>query len=380
MSQKLLIVCNDLNFFLLHRLPEAQGALKKGYEVHIAAPPSPNSSKVNQLGFIHHDLLFSRSGLNPFREIISIVSFYRLFCQIRPNIVYLMTVKPILYGGIAARFARIDKVVVAFFGMGYVFTNNKFSTLILRFIILKFYKYSLNQRNIRVIFQNPVDQNLMVKLRIVDKKNAILIKGSGISLEDFSYKQEPEGVPVVLMAARLLYDKGVMEYYRAAKKIQESGIEARFLLAGERDSGNPSSINHDDFEELRLSPYIELVGFCTNISELISNVNIVVLPSYREGFPRILEEAAACGRPIITTDVPGCRDAIMPNHTGILVPAKNHFLLANALMQLIENKVLRYKMGIAGRKLAEQQYSIEIIAAAHLSIYESLNNLKKTHS
>lgn len=376
MSARLLVVCNDLDFFLLHRLPETQGALREGYEVHVATPPGDRSREIRGLGFVHHDLVLSRSGRNPLRELGSLLAFYRLFRHVKPDLLYLMTVKPILYGGIAARLAGIKAVVAAVFGMGFLFTDNGLRTRMLRAVVSWLYHLALGHRNIRVIFQNPTDQALMVKLGVVTPQNTVLIKGSGVDLDHFTVYPEPVGSPVVLMAARLLYDKGVVEYIEAVRALRCQGVDARFLLAGDRDDGNPSSVTVLDLDAWKLKGEVEFLGFRKDMPILLSAANVVVLPSYREGLPRVLEEAAACGRAIVTTDVPGCRDAILPGVTGLLVPVRDASALAQAIRKLVEDRGLRQCMGIAGRDLAERCYSVESIVAAHLALYREL--LKST--
>lgn len=376
MSARLLVVCNDLDFFLLHRLPETQGALREGYEVHVATPPGDRSREIRGLGFVHHDLVLSRSGRNPLRELGSLLAFYRLFRHVKPDLLYLMTVKPILYGGIAARLAGIKAVVAAVFGMGFLFTDNGLRTRMLRAVVSWLYHLALGHRNIRVIFQNPTDQALMVKLGVVTPQNTVLIKGSGVDLDHFTVYLEPVGSPVVLMAARLLYDKGVVEYIEAVRALRCQGVDARFLLAGDRDDGNPSSVTVHDLDAWKLKGEVEFLGFRKDMPILLSAANVVVLPSYREGLPRVLEEAAACGRAIVTTDVPGCRDAILPGVTGLLVPVRDASALAQAIRKLVEDRGLRQCMGIAGRDLAERCYSVESIVAAHLALYREL--LKST--
>jgi glycosyltransferase involved in cell wall biosynthesis len=372
MSHRLLVVCNDLEFFLLHRLPETQGALREGYEVHVATPPGERFREIRELGFVHHDLTLSRSGLNPLCELASILAFYRLFRHVKPDLLYLMTVKPILYGGIAARLAGVKAVVAAVFGMGFLFTNNGFGTRMLRTLVLKVYYFALDQRNIRVIFQNPTDQQLMIDMGVVCFQNTRLIQGSGVDLGKFEVKPEPDGIPTVLMAARLLYDKGVVEFIEAARLLRQQGVHARFLLAGDVDAGNPSSVTRRDVEIWKLNGDVEFLGFRKDMPNLLIGASVVVLPSYREGLPRVLEEAAACGRPVVTTDVPGCRDAVEPGVTGLLVPAKDALKLAQAISKLVQDKSLRRQMGAYGRQLAESKYSIEHIVNAHLALYHEM--------
>jgi len=372
MSNKLLVVCNDLDFFLLHRLPETSGALKQGYEVHVATPPGTRVAEIRELGFIYHELVLTRSGQNPLAELAALGAMYALFNQVQPDLVYLMTVKPILYGGIAARLAGVKAVVAAVFGMGYLFTDTRLKTRILRTLVSRLYRLALGHRNIRVIFQNPTDRDLMVGLGVVLPENTVLVRGSGVDLQRFAVIPEPEGRPVVLMAARLLYDKGVREYVEAARLLREQDVDARFVLVGDRDDGNPSSLSRQDVEALGADPHVEFLGFQKNMPQLLAAANIVVLPSYREGLPRVLEEAAACGRAVITTDVPGCRDAIEADVSGLLVPVRDAASLADAIRHLLADHELRRAMGRQGRQLAERSYAVAAIVDAHLAIYREL--------
>lgn len=372
MSRRLLVVCNDMNFFLLHRLPETLGALKAGYEVHVATPPGERLSEVKSYGFVHHSLPLSRSGCNPMREIYTVTLFYRLFQNVRPDLVYLMTIKPILYGGIAARLAGINAVVASVFGLGFIFTDKALGTSFLRVLVSILYRAALKHRNLRVIFQNPSDRDLLVNLRAVAKEKTVMIQGSGVDLNAFQVQPEPDGPIVVLMAARLLGDKGVREFIEAVHLLKTQGVIAQFLLAGEPDAGNPSSISSTTLNAWKAQRHVRFLGYCADMKALLAASHIVVLPSYREGLPRVLEEAAACGRAIVTTNVPGCRDAIEPGVTGLLVPVRDPISLAQAIRRLIEDHDLRQQMGRSGRLLAERCYAMEIIVTAHLAVYREL--------
>ncbi|WP_256360298.1 glycosyltransferase family 4 protein [Methylomonas koyamae] len=231
---------------------------------------------------------------------------------------------------------------------------------------------ALGHRNIRVIFQNPTDRDLMLELGVVSPEQTVLVRGSGVDLQRFAVAPEPAGRLQVLMAARLLYDKGVREYVEAARLLRQQGVDARFVLVGDRDDGNPSSLSRQEVEALRADSNIEFLGFQTNMPQLLAAANIVVLPSYREGLPRVLEEAAACGRAVVTTDVPGCRDAIEANASGLLVPVRDAAGLADAIRRLLEDGELRREMGRQGRQLAERRYAVAAIVDAHLAIYREL--------
>ncbi len=369
---KLLFVINSPDFFLSHRLQLAVSAREQGYEVHVATGQGKATEEIKQLGFAQHNLPLTRSGLNPFAEFRCFWSLYRLFLSLRPDLVHLVTIKPILYGGLLAHLLRIKGLVVAVSGLGSVFTEKPgASQLVLR--LVKFlYRLALRHESLTVIFQNPDDKEVLVSIGAVQEEKCVIIRGSGVNLNDYPVTPEPRDQFVVTMAARLLEEKGVYEFVEAAQILSRRGVDCSFWLAGERDPGNPSSIKAKDIESWHKSGLIELLGHRTDIPEVFANSNLVVLPSYREGLPKVLIEAAACGRAVVTTNVPGCRYAIEANVTGLLVLVRDADALANAIERLAYDKVLRSSMGAAGRRLAEQSFSISTVVKHHLEIYDHL--------
>ena len=371
MTKKLLFIINVDWFFISHRLPIALAAKKEGYAVHIACGITDKQEYLENLGLVVHPLNLSRGSTGIVQEFKSFIAIKKKLKSINPDIVHFVTIKPVLYGGIASRIIGIKNKVFAISGLGYVFTSDSFKTSILRAFIIQLYKIALGGRNSKVIVQNTNDRDILSKYKIIKKEQEILIRGSGVDLETYVYREEPIGIPNVVMAARLLKDKGVLEFIEAAKILLHKGINAKFILYGDIDEHNPASLNTNELKHIKEESIIEVHGFVSNISEVFSKANIVVLPSYREGLPKVLIEAAACGRPVVTTDVPGCRDAIEVNKTGILVKVKDSQLLANAIKKLIENKNLRVDMGKAGRELAEKEFSIKKVINTHLDIYRS---------
>ena len=370
-NKKLLFIVNVDWFFISHRLPIALGAKEKGYEVHIACGITDKQEYLENLGLVVHPLNLSRGSTGIVQEFKSFIAIKKTLKAINPDIVHFVTIKPVLYGGIASRIIGIKNKVFAISGLGYVFTSDSLKTSILRAFIIQLYKIALGGRNSKVIVQNTNDRDILSKYKIIKKEQEILIRGSGVDLETYLYREEPIGIPNVVMAARLLKDKGVLEFIEAAKILLHKGINAKFILYGDIDEHNPASLNTNELKHIKEESIIEVHGFVSNISEVFSKANIVVLPSYREGLPKVLIEAAACGRPVVTTDVPGCRDAIEVNKTGILVKVKDSQSLANAIKKLIENKNLRVDMGKAGRELAEKEFSIKKVIHTHLDIYQS---------
>lgn len=370
---KILFVVNAPEFFLSHRLPIALAALASGYDVHVATANGESVSKINDLGLVHHLIPMERSGQNPFKEIVSIFKLFRLFRQIKPDLVHLITIKPVLYGGFAARLARVPATVAAVSGLGTVFMDGSVKSNVRRWLVFKLYRVALNHKRLKVIFQNPDDRKALLDLRVLEPDFACMIRGSGVDLNDYPFVDEPEETKlIVVMAARLLRDKGVFEFIQAAKLLKERESMVTMRLIGSPDPGNPSSISQQDIDNWSSNDFVEILGFRTDIAYQYAAANIVCLPSYREGLPKGLVEAAACGRAVVTTDVPGCRDAISPDITGVLVPVRDSNALADAIQALLESPEKRMKMGAAGRKLAEEVFTIEKIVDLHMNIYREL--------
>ncbi len=374
-KKKLLFVVNVDTFFISHRLPIALKAIKQGYEVHLlcAITDTDNYELLKSYKLIIHPISISRSGKNLFREFFTIFSFYKYIKSINPDLLHLVSIKPVIYGGIVARILNVPSVLSAISGLGFLFVKSpSFRTRSLRYVVLFLYRMAINHPNQQVLFQNQTDRNELVKKVGLDKNKTQLIRGSGVNLSCYPAKPEIDGVPVVVMASRLLKDKGVNEFVDAARCLLSRGVNANFWLAGNPDPENPSSITVEAFEGWKRENIVDCLGFKTNIAELFSKSHIVVLPSYREGLPKVLIEAAACGRAVITTDVPGCRDAIESDVTGLLIPARDAKALADTIEDLIQNPNKRRCLGQAGRKLAEKEFTIEKIVDAHMKIYEEL--------
>jgi glycosyltransferase involved in cell wall biosynthesis len=372
----LFFVVNSPEFFLSHRLPLAIAAKREGFTVHVATGPGLACRRIADSGFKHHLVPISRSGSNPLLELRALWSFFRLFKIFRPDLVHLVTIKPVLYGGIMARLTGVPSVVAAISGLGTVFVDQNKISFWARHIVKYLYKFALGHPQLKVIFQNPDDRKALLEMAAVDEDKTIVIKGSGVSLSEYPFLPEPEGVPVVTLASRLLKDKGVMEFVEAVRMLKNRGVVGRYWLAGAVDLGNLTSVSQDDILIWDKETDIEVLGHQSDIPKLFAKSNIIVLPSYREGLPKTLIEAAACGRAVVTSDVPGCRDAIEPGVTGVLVPVRDASALADAIQFLIENSQLRKKMGYLGRALAEREFAVEKVVDIHLMIYRELMGCK----
>lgn len=373
LARKILFVVNAPEFFLSHRLPLALAARATGYEVHVATADGAAVETIRGWGLRHHRLPIARSSQNPVTELGSVWALVRLFRRLRPDLVHLVTIKPVLYGGMAARLAGVPAVVAAVSGLGTVFVAQSRMARARRGLVSVLYRLAFRQKRLAVIFQNPDDRDGLLTIGALEPRHVRMIRGSGVNLADYPMVVEPRGTPVVVMAARLLRDKGAFEFVEAARLLRERGVAVVMRLIGAPDPGNPTSVTEAELKAWADEEIVELPGFRTDIAQQYAAANIVCLPSfYGEGLPRTLVEAAACGRAVVTTDHPGCRDAIRPDETGLLVPVKDASALADALQALIEAPERRMHMGAAGRRLAEEVFSIEKIAEQHLAIYREL--------
>lgn len=375
MKKKLLIVVSVAKFFLSHRLTLAKAAKEAGYEVHIATPPSKYTAEITANGLIHHCISMDRGGLNAYRDIMSIFSLYRLYKSVRPDIVHHVTIKPILYGGIAARFAGVPAVINAISGLGYLFISNNRTIKWVRSLVLPLYKFSFSHSNMCAIFQNHEDRAFFVNKKLINKKHTVLIRGAGVDMQCYQPSIEfSVSDPLIILPARMLWDKGVAEFVEAARILKKQNISARFVLVGDSDLANPTAVPKEYLHALIKEGVVEWWGERDDMPIVFRNASIVCLPSYREGLPRALVEASASGRAIVTTDVPGCRDVVRAGQNGLLVPAKNSTALAGALLKLIRDPKLRKSMGKRGRKIVERDYSLEMVLNQTLGIYQSLLN------
>ena len=374
MSKRLLFLVNDAGFLVSHRLPLALGARDHGFDVHVATAPGSAVAIIESHGIPHHSLPLTRSGRNPWLEVRGFLGIVRLIRHLRPDIVHLVTVKPVLYGGIAARLLRVPAVVVAISGLGHVFVADDLPTRLLRRLVTAAYRLALRRPRLKVIFQNTSDRDVLMRLGAVAQGATVMVRGSGVDLREYRWTPEPQGIPVVTFAARLLRPKGVYEFVAAAELLRAMGVAARFQLVGDADPGNTSSVTAEELARWRSDGVVEVLGYRTDIASIFSASNLVVLPSYYgEGLPKVLVEAAACGRAVVTTDRPGCRDAVDPGRTAVLIPPRDVPALTRAIAELLADPARRQEMGAAGRALAEREYGIERIVARHLDIYGGIS-------
>jgi glycosyltransferase involved in cell wall biosynthesis len=374
--RKLLFVVNVDWFFLSHRLPIALEAMKQGYEVHIATALTDKLVVLKNYGLIVHPISLDRSRGGLWAIGKTFLQIFRVCKLIKPDLVHFVTIKPVLLGGLAARIAKVPAVVSAVSGLGFVFVAEGVMAVIRRWLVKNLYRVAMGHGNLKVIFQNSDDLSYLGRLVELPERKVSMIRGSGADLSLYRLTPLPTGIPVVLLPARLLVDKGVREFVQSAKILRQRGLsqqDVRFVIVGKTDPANPHSLHQDELALWATEGTVELWGHRTDMPEVMAAAKIVVLPSYYgEGLPKVLIEAAACGRAVITTDHTGCRDAIKPGVTGILVPVREPVALANAIQNLLSDPVRCAIMGQAGRELAENKFDERQVVSSHLQIYQEL--------
>ncbi|MFY8327029.1 glycosyltransferase family 4 protein [Pseudoalteromonas sp. ZZD1] len=373
--KNLLIIVNVDWFFISHRLQIAKRALESGYEVTVACRFTEHKEKLVSMGFNVIDIPFNRSGGGVLSELNTIKIIRTVIENVKPRIIHAITIKPVLYTGLALKTVTKNiPFVAAISGLGYVFTAKTARAKLTKFIASVFYKIALSQKYKTVIFQNTSDEEiltLITKLKATDKT---LIKGSGADLSVYTYQPESTNTPVkIVMACRLLKEKGVYQYIDAAKIIKEKYPNTEFLLVGTPDLENPNTIRQSEINRWAEKRVITYLGHRNDIPAVFADSNIVCLPSfYGEGVPKVLIEAAACGRSIVTTDNPGCRDAVIEGETGFTVPIRDAIALATAILKLIEKPELRVTMGAKARVFAEKEFDVNSVVNKHFEIYNNL--------
>ncbi len=370
---KILLVVNAEWYFWSHRLSLAKALRDSGCEVSVAAAVERGyQSAIEQAGFRFTPLHLQRRSTNPWRELQSVLELYRLYRRERPDLVHHITIKPVLYGSVAARAAAIPAVINTIPGLGYTFLGAGWRGKAMRWAISQAYHFALLGPHLRVIFQNAEDRAIFWSRRIVAPERTILIRGSGVDLQRFAPAPQPAGVPLILLAARLLWDKGVGEFVEAARYLKARNVECRVVLVGIPDPENPKSIPGSTLEGWHAEGVIEWWGLRDDMPDILKQTSIVVLPSYREGVPRILLEAAAAGLPIIATDVPGCREIVHHDENGLLIPPRDPAALADALQSLLVDPERRAQMGQCGRELVVKEFSDEQVVRETFVVYRDL--------
>jgi len=372
---KLLFVVNVDWFFISHRLPIAIEAKKRGFDVTIICEDTGRKNELEQIGLKFISLPFCRlNKLNLFNELKYFAFLFKNYRLLEPDIIHHISIKPILYGSLVVKFLKKKPSIVnAISGMGYLFTGSR--TLISELIFLPLLRFAFKQKKLNVIIQNNDDLASFLTKNVAKKIQLKLIKGSGVNLNVFNYSQIPVIVGdsiKILLPSRMLWDKGVKEFYLAAKKLKIKYPDLLFTLCGDVDTANPSSVPIEQLEKWNAEGIISWIGHQKGMANIIAEYHIVVLPSYREGLPKSLIEGCAIGRPIVTTDTNGCRECVVNGENGFLVPVKDHAKLAESIEYFIINRPKLAEFGLKSRQKAEKEFDINQVIQKTFDIYEEL--------
>jgi glycosyltransferase involved in cell wall biosynthesis len=377
MRRRLLYLLNEALFFTTHRMPLALAARDAGFEVHVAAPDDGDKARVIEAaGFAFHPIPLDRGARGPLGELRLFLAIALLISRLRPHMVHHVSMKPVLWGGLASRLLRVPAAVFAVTGLGYLFVRDDAAARLIQKLLTPALRLALHHRNSRTIFQNPDDRRLLVGKGMVDAARCVTIRGCGVDLERFRPAPEPEVAPgkppVVMFPARIIGDKGVNEFVAAARQLRGEGLAARFVLVGRLDPANPTAIAEGRVRQWTDEGVVEWWGYSTDMPDAFARAHVVVMPSYREGLPLVLAEAAAAGRPIVTTDVTGCREVVRDGVNGLLAPLRDAAATASAIRRLVVDAALRRRMGDAGRAIAEAEFSQSSFIADSMAVYRTL--------
>ena len=369
---RLLFVVTEDWYFWSHRLDLARAARDTGYHVTIATRVTDHGGRIRQEGFQLEPLGMVRRSRNPLQEAAAIVELARLYRRVKPDIVHHVAIKPILYGSMAAWFSPVPVVINAFAGLGYAFMDQRQGS-IFRGALSVALKLGISLSGSIVLCQHEIDRDRLVRMGVVVPSRTRIIAGSGVNTDEFSMKPPMIGVPIVVLPARMLWDKGVGEFVQAARTLSARGVVARFVLVGRVDADNPTAISRAQLDQWAGEGVVEWWGYREDMAAIYESATLVVLPtSYGEGLPKVLLEAAACGKALVATDIPGCRNVVHPGVNGLLVAPKDSIALAKAIEHLLTDHRLRETMGMRSRELAIAEWSSVRIVKQILNLYQEL--------
>ncbi|MCU1348751.1 MAG: glycosyl transferase group 1 [Acidobacteria bacterium] len=376
--KKLLFVVNHAGFFLSHRLPVAVAARERGWDVHIATPRSKHVPRLLEHGLTWHEIRLSRAGLHPLQELRTLLDLFRLYRSTGAAVVHHVTSKPVVYGTFLARLARVPAVVNAISGMGHVFADERGLRRLLQPVVSLAYRVALRHPHMRVIFQNREHQAAFIDSGWIREADAVLIPGSGVDLSAYQPRNAADAgsgaSPRVVLAARMLYTKGIHEFVEASRLLRARGAGVRMILVGEPDPDNPGSVPLEELQRWHAEGLVEYRGRSQEMPAVFAEADVVCLPTYYgEGVPKVLIEAAACALPIVTTDWPGCRDVVQDGLNGLLVPIRDPGALAAAIERLARDPELGREMGARGREKAIATWSVGTVIDRTMALYEELS-------
>ena len=371
---RLLYLITEDWYFWSHRLDLARAARDAGFDVTIATRVTDHGKQIRGEGFHLVPISLFRRSRNPLREFGAITELVGLYRRVRPHLVHHVAMKPILYGSLAAWVVRVPVILNAFAGLGYLFTNSERQRGGLHWVLTSALRSVIGRSGSTVLFQNEADRDELVRAGLVRSSHTRIIAGSGIDVTAFSVKPTPQGIPLVVLPSRMLWDKGIGEFVQAARDLKKKGADARFVLVGRCDEDNPAAIGREQLARWVGEGTVEWWGHRDDMAAVYEGATLVVLPSYREGLPKVLLEAAACGKAIVATDVPGCRDVVKDGINGVLVPPRDSSTLARGIANLLSDRQTREAMGVRSREIAVAEWAGPRISEQVLGLYHELLN------
>lgn len=371
-KHKIIYLINEDYYFLSHRLAIAKAALKSGYEVIVLTNVNKHGDKIIEEGFRLIPISIKRGGINPLRELKTIIDIFKVYRSEKPDLVHQVALKQVLYGGVAAFFCKDIKIVNLVAGLGSLFVSSHFKDRLIKSIVKSVLKLLLKRPGVFTVVQNPDDKAMLTDSLQIAEESLFLIRGSGVNVERFYFSEEIAPPVVVALVSRMLWDKGIAEFIDAVKQLKAKQIEFSAVLVGDSDNESSKTVTRAELQKWHDDGLIRWMGYQEDIAQVWRSAHVAVLPSYREGLPKALLEAGACGRAIVTTDTPGCREVVQDGVNGFLVPVRDANALALALEKLINNSELRKAMGRKSRDIVTAEFSDEKVVAQTFDVYQKL--------
>lgn len=375
-GRRILFIVNDTRFFVSHRLSLALGALNDSYDVHLAAYDNGDSDILQRHGIHVHRLSIDRTGLNPLKDMKFVLDLARIIRKVRPDLTHCVTIKPVVYGGLLSRILHVNGCVLALSGLGQLFQNRTGNLKIrmARKAAVMLCRFAMGHKNGHVIFQNRRDLEEFVEAGLVSTSRTTLIPGSGVDTSVYKAPPESDEKPTVILPARMLWSKGIQQFVDAARAIRDRGYDVRFWLAGETPEHNPDAVPAATLRAWHDEGIVDWLGYREDMPDLYARSTIVCLPTYyREGLPKCLIEAAACRRPIVTTNIPGCRNICRHEENGFQILPHDVPAIVDAVTRLLDSPDLCRRMGERGRYIVEQEFHVDRVVRDTLAVYQTLS-------
>jgi glycosyltransferase involved in cell wall biosynthesis len=372
---RFLMVLNDIDWFWSHRLPLAKAIMDRGWELHLATHTASNNEKLAEMGVTGHELPKHSGGLSLLKQLHLMRDIYKAVKETKPDIIHAITLRYALFTGLVARLSGTKPVVFTVAGLGSLYTAPGFKMRAIRFLVLPLIRFAFGGAGKFIIFQNPDDRRAMLSQNIVKEDRTTIIRGSGVDLDEFPYQpyEQNDEEPIILYTSRLVREKGITDYIMAARMLKEEGVKARFVVAGDVYPDNTRSMTREEMQACHDEGIIEWLGHHKDMPDLLRRSMMVVLPSYYgEGVPKVLLETAAIGRPIITCDAPGCREAVEHEVNGILVLPQCPEDIAEAIKTLINDPEKCHCYGAAGRQRMQEDFHVGSVVERTMAVYDRL--------